>query len=462
MSLTKNEALLLKEVFTKVRYDEMLERYIIHIDDYLPLNLNMEQIILLRKMCKENDIELETLPPQMKREEAYPLFKEYKRLKEKIPLVKNQEEKERLIARATEIKQQIAIGYIGLVRRLIIKKMPNIVDDQDKEDIYQIGYEELLKFIDSYDLTKFIPFDEYLRNYIFQQISRKILREKQGLNNKISEDLSRIQDIRTRLGYIKDEEELIQRITEITNFSKIRVKGLLAIEEAANTLTSVEALMNDIIPKALIDDQDLATQFSEKIREENVVKLLDLLTPIQKEIIMLYYGFINGRQYTLEEIGQMKGYTRGERARQIKDEAIKTLRLPIIRYFIDNEFQTPNESVETYLNAKKSTTDKSKIEQVEKSLISSLSQEQIQNLLNKLSPFTARVLTLYLGINGVESHSYKEISEITEKSENAIRRVKEEGMKRLGVLISEIIYQNPNQNHITQMTRSYLNKSKKR
>ena len=66
MQLTKNRLYLLKEVFTKVKYDKLNDRYYIALEDYGFLNLDPPQLILLKNMCKENNIYLETLPKRLK------------------------------------------------------------------------------------------------------------------------------------------------------------------------------------------------------------------------------------------------------------------------------------------------------------------------------------------------------------------------------------------------------------
>ena len=56
-------------------------------------------------------------------------------------------------------------------------------------------------------------------------------------------------------------------------------------------------------------------------------KLLKTLTPREREIIKLRYGFKNGYMYTLEEVGRIFEVTR-ERVRQIEAKAVKKLQTP--------------------------------------------------------------------------------------------------------------------------------------
>ena len=55
--------------------------------------------------------------------------------------------------------------------------------------------------------------------------------------------------------------------------------------------------------------------------------VLDTLSDREKRVIILRYGLIDGRQRTLEEVGQEFQVTR-ERIRQIETKALRKLRHP--------------------------------------------------------------------------------------------------------------------------------------
>ena len=55
--------------------------------------------------------------------------------------------------------------------------------------------------------------------------------------------------------------------------------------------------------------------------------ILDDLLPREAEVLQLRYGLIDGKQHTLEEVGERFGVTR-ERIRQIETKAIRRLRHP--------------------------------------------------------------------------------------------------------------------------------------
>jgi RNA polymerase primary sigma factor len=60
---------------------------------------------------------------------------------------------------------------------------------------------------------------------------------------------------------------------------------------------------------------------------DKVEEMLATLTPREARILRLRFGLVNGRSYTLEEVGQKFGLTR-ERIRQIEGKALRRLRHP--------------------------------------------------------------------------------------------------------------------------------------
>ena len=61
------------------------------------------------------------------------------------------------------------------------------------------------------------------------------------------------------------------------------------------------------------------------MRKTEIRKLLENLTSREKLVIQLRFGLSDGKNRTLEEIGNMMGLTR-ERIRQIEKKAISKLR----------------------------------------------------------------------------------------------------------------------------------------
>ncbi len=62
-----------------------------------------------------------------------------------------------------------------------------------------------------------------------------------------------------------------------------------------------------------------------QLLKEHMNSVLALLTPREQKILRMRFGMDDGRQHTLEEVGQEFGVTR-ERIRQIEAKALAKLR----------------------------------------------------------------------------------------------------------------------------------------
>jgi RNA polymerase primary sigma factor len=60
---------------------------------------------------------------------------------------------------------------------------------------------------------------------------------------------------------------------------------------------------------------------------EKVEQVLSTLSTREARILRLRFGLVNGKAYTLQEVGQKFGLTR-ERIRQIEGKALRRLRHP--------------------------------------------------------------------------------------------------------------------------------------
>ncbi|MBQ7035437.1 MAG: sigma-70 family RNA polymerase sigma factor, partial [Clostridia bacterium] len=78
---------------------------------------------------------------------------------------------------------------------------------------------------------------------------------------------------------------------------------------------------------------------SQIMLREQLVEVLETLTPREAKVLELRFGLRDGRQRTLEEVGKEFNVTR-ERIRQIESKALRKLRHPSrsrkLKDFLDN------------------------------------------------------------------------------------------------------------------------------
>ena len=83
--------------------------------------------------------------------------------------------------------------------------------------------------------------------------------------------------------------------------------------------------LGDFIPDEYASEPSEAASFS--LLKEQLMTVLDTLTPREKKVLELRFGIVDGRTRTLEEVGKEFNVTR-ERIRQIEAKALRKLRHP--------------------------------------------------------------------------------------------------------------------------------------
>ena len=95
-----------------------------------------------------------------------------------------------------------------------------------------------------------------------------------------------------------------------------------------------EVKQETLIPTSFLDEENkepnedpVLDVVLEKEQRTNTEKVMDTLTPREKYVVELRYGFLDGEEHTLAEIGKSANITR-ERARRIEAKALRKLRHP--------------------------------------------------------------------------------------------------------------------------------------
>ena len=106
-----------------------------------------------------------------------------------------------------------------------------------------------------------------------------------------------------------------------TSVKSIRAWKLVSSPASLSLEINEEHELGDILCDTNEDVEEAAIQGPQV---EIIKKALNVLTPRERKVIQLRFGF-SGYARTLEETGKQLGFTR-ERARQIEEKALKKLR----------------------------------------------------------------------------------------------------------------------------------------
>ena len=121
-----------------------------------------------------------------------------------------------------------------------------------------------------------------------------------------------------------------EEIAEAMDLDPRKVQWMLKVSWRPLSLERPVGEDEDSELGSFIEDQNTPTPTQssyQNMLHEKVEEVLSTLSEREARILRLRFGLLNGRCYTLEEVGQKFGLTR-ERIRQIEGKALRRLRHP--------------------------------------------------------------------------------------------------------------------------------------
>jgi RNA polymerase primary sigma factor len=196
-------------------------------------------------------------------------------------------------------------------------------------DLIQEGNLGLMRAVDKFDYRREIKFSTYATWWIRQSIMRAIF--TQGKTVRVPEHLSLTAQ---KLARVK--KQLIEKFRREPSADEIAQEVKLPLAKVLNVLKAAQETVSLDSPAGPSELQKLNILSDDKVvnpAELTIVKdfqskcelLLKDLSTREQEILRLRYGFMDGSEYTLEEIGKKFLLTR-ERIRQIEKEALAKLK----------------------------------------------------------------------------------------------------------------------------------------